>query len=51
MTKDLENIVVEINETIKTQDSIDSIDTWRPLRDGALFKNYLLKCLVIRIVV
>ena len=41
MTKDLENIVVEINETIKTQDSIDSIDTWRPLRDGALFKNYL----------
>ena len=35
------NIVVEIDEQIKYQNKQDLIETWTPLRDGNLFKEYL----------
>ena len=41
MNKTNKNIVVEIDEQIKYQNKQDLIETWTPLRDGNLFKEYL----------
>ena len=41
MTDIHNDIIVEIDEKIKNQEKQDLIETWRPLRDGNLFKGYL----------
>ena len=35
------NITVEIDEKIKSQEKQPLVESWRPLRDGNLFKDYL----------
>ena len=41
MNKTNENIIVEIEEQLKNQEKENLIETWRPIRDGNLFKGYL----------
>ena len=41
MTEIHNDIIVEIDEKIRNQEKQDLIETWRPLRDGNLFKGYL----------
>ena len=41
MIENSENIVVEINQRTKIDESSANIETWSPLKDGKIFRSYL----------